>query len=127
MFGMMIIGATIYAIEIPNYFDWIERRVKSTEGWIPLFKRTLLALLYFNPLWISRHLLFINILSNYLHNIKINLLYIGLTSFVVNIPISFIANYYIQNKIKLKNRFLASAVFSALMAVYYALSEILFK
>jgi len=48
-------------------------------------------------------------------------------SFVANIPISFVANYLIQNKFKLPWRFMASAIFSALMAIYYAMSETIFK
>jgi hypothetical protein len=38
-----------------------------------------------------------------------------------------VANYVIQNKISLQWRFLASAIFSGLMAVYYALSELFFS
>lgn len=88
--------------------------------------RTGLAILYFNPLWIARHLLFIQIFSGNWGGISFNLLKLGLYSFLVNIPIAFMANYVIQNRISLKWRFLASAVFSSLMAVYYALSKVLF-
>jgi hypothetical protein len=48
-------------------------------------------------------------------------------SFVVNIPISFVANYIIQNRFKLKWRFLGSALFYALTAIYYAMNETLFS
>ena len=85
------------------------------------------VLLYFNPLWIFRHLVIIKIFSLQSEFSFKNLLIISSFSFLVNIPISFFGNFIIQNKIKLNHRFLASAIFSALMAVYYALSETLFS
>jgi len=54
------------------------------------------------------------------------LLEIAFWSFLANIPISFVANYIIQNRFKIKWRFLGSAVFSAVMAIYYALSASIF-
>ena len=127
LLGMMIIGATIYALEIPNYFRWIDRRVPPQKGYENTLKRTALAILYFNPLWIARHLLFIKIITGTWDGISWHLLYLGLMSFLVNIPISLVANFFIQNKIKLSWRFVASAIFSALMAIYYALAELLFS
>ena len=59
--GMIIIGATIYAFEIPNYFKWIDRKTIDKKGVNLLMSKTLLAILYFNPLWIARHLLFIKL------------------------------------------------------------------
>ncbi|MCK5821121.1 MAG: hypothetical protein KAH17_04515, partial [Bacteroidales bacterium] len=56
-----------------------------------------------------------------------DLVRIGSLSFLVNIPISIVANYIIQNIIHLKWRFFSSAAFSALMAIYYALSIVIFK
>ncbi len=126
LFGMMLIGGTVYAFEIPNYFRWIDSRTGSLKGIHASLFRTGLAVLYFNPLWIARHLLFIQVFSGNWGSISFNLLKLGLYSFLVNIPIAFMANYAIQNRISLKWRFLASAVFSSLMAVYYALSKVLF-
>ena len=123
----MLIGATFYAFEIPNYFAWIDKKTISIFGIKKTLAKTGLAILYFNPLWIFRHLLFIKLFTDKFEEINQNLLQIAILSFVVNIPISFIANYLIQNKIKLNWRFLASAIFSALMAIYYALSETIFK
>lgn len=91
------------------------------------FTKTGLAIAYFNPLWIWRHLLFIKIFSGNFEQIDLDLLFIASLSFLVNIPISFIANYIIQNKVHLRWRFLSSAIFSAIMAIYYALSETLFN
>lgn len=124
MFGMMLVASTIYAFEIPNYFNWIDS--KATGTYIAL-KRTALALAYFNPLWIARHLLLIKIFSGAWHDINWHLLQIASMSFLFNIPLSLLANFIIQNKINLKWRFVASAVFSALMAIYYAVSAVLFR
>ena len=124
--GMMVVGATIYALEIPNYFAWIDRKTAHLTGWKLTINKTLLAILYFNPLWIARHLFFIKLVSGNYSSISWNLIHIAWLSFLVNIPISAVANYIIQNKIKLQWRFLASAIFSGLMAIYYALGEVLF-
>jgi len=125
--GMMCIGATLYAFEIPNYFKWIDSKTNHYAGTKLWLSKTILAILYFNPLWIIRHLFFIKLFSVCYAQIEIDIFRIGLYSFIVNIPISFIANFIIQNKIKLSYRFMSSAIFSALMAIYYALSLVLFK
>lgn len=124
--GIMLIGSTLYAFEIPNYFNWIQSKTKTKVGHIKSIQKTLLALLYFNPLWIFRHLLFIKIFSFEFGFSITTLFTVSFFSFIVNIPISIFGNFIIQNKIKLNNRFLASAIFSALMAIYYALSETIF-
>lgn len=127
LLGMILIGATLYAFEIPNYFAWIERKTSLLIGFKKTLVKTGLAILYFNPLWIARHLLFIKLFSGNFDQIDMNLLKVASLSFIVNIPISFVANYLIQNKVHLDWRFLASAIFSALMAIYYAMSEVLFN
>ncbi len=127
LIGMIVLGATLYALEIPNYFAWIEVKTKDISGIKKTLTKTGLAILYFNPLWIARHLLFIKLFSGNFNQIDLNLLKIAWFSFLVNIPISFVANYLIQNKVILNWRFLASAIFSALMAIYYALSEVIFS
>jgi hypothetical protein len=123
---MILVGATFYAFEIPNYFDWIVKKTERQKGIKATLTKTGLAMLYFNPLWIARHLLFIKLFSGEFESVGWNLLEIAFWSFLANILISFIANYVIQNQFKLKWRFLASAIFSALMAIYYALSETFF-
>ncbi|MBT3242233.1 MAG: hypothetical protein HN352_03720 [Bacteroidetes bacterium] len=127
LLGMVMIGATFYAFEIPNYFAWIDKKTQSFTGWKLQLYKTSLAILYFNPLWISRHLLFIILLTGQSAELSWDLIRIGALSFLVNIPLSIIANYIIQNVIRLKWRFFSSAIFSALMAIYYALSVVLFK
>ena len=123
---MMLVGTTVYAFEIPNYFDWIVKKTENLQGLKATLTKTGLAMLYFNPLWIARHLLFIKLFSGQFETIGWTLLEIAFWSFLANILISFVANYIIQNRIKLKWRFLASAIFSAIMAIYYALSETFF-
>lgn len=127
LLGIMLVGATIYAFEIPNYFAWIERRTISLNGIGKTLAKTGLAIAYFNPIWIFRHLAFIKLFSGNYAQINGNLMRIAFWSFLANIPISLLANYMIQNKVKLDWRFIASAIFSAIMAIYYASSETIFK
>ena len=127
LLGIMFIGATVYAFEIPNYFDWIVKKTERLKGFKATLTKTGLAILYFNPLWIARHLLFIKLFSGKFQVIGWNLLIIAFWSFLANILISFVANYIIQNRFKKKWRFLGSAIFSACMAIYYALSETFFS
>jgi hypothetical protein len=126
LLGIILIGATLYAFEIPNYFKWIDKKTNSLTRLKLTITKTTLAIIYFNPLWIARHLFFIKLFSGNLNAINMHLLEIAAWSFLANIPISIAANYIIQNKIHLNWRFLASAIFSALMAIYYALSETIF-
>lgn len=127
MIGMIIIGAAIYSFEIPNYFAWIDKTAPRSASFSGGLKRTLLAILYFNPLWITRHVFFIALFSLNNSLMGWDLFRIGLISFTANLPVSFTANFFIQNKIQYGRRFTASAVFSAVMAVYYSLSGVIFK
>ena len=126
LLGMVLVGATVYAFEIPNYFAWIEKRTAKIAGYKLTLAKTGLAIAYFNPIWIFRHLVFIKLFTSNLHQVDVSLFKIALWSFLMNIPISFVAYYLIQNKVYLDWRFLASAIFSALMAIYYAMSETIF-
>lgn len=124
-FGIMLIGATIYTFEIPNYFRWIELRCAKYQGYKQQLKKTMYAVIYFNPLWIARHLLIIDLLT--FGSSSFSVLVIAFKSFMVNIPIAIIVNFAIQNKVKLNNRYIASALFSGVMAIYYALSRTIFS
>ena len=123
--GMLFIGGTLYAIEIPAYFGWIDRQFSRNDKGYAL-KRALCAQAFFNPVWIARHLALIELFSGRLSAINWSLLAIGLESFLVALPIALLINYGIQNMIPLNWRFFASSLFTAGMAVYYALSEVLF-
>ena len=124
-FGIMMVGATIYSFEIPNYFKWIELRCAKYHGYKQQLRKTLYAVIYFNPLWIARHLLIIDLLTFGASSVSV--LIIAFKSFMVNIPIAIIVNFAIQNKVELKHRYIASALFSGVMAIYYALSKTLFN
>ncbi len=125
--GMALIGASIYAFEIPNYFRWIERFVTTQNKFKRQAAKTFWSLAFFNPIWIARHLFFIYLFTGMYDTINLSIFRIALSSFLMGIPISITGNYIIQNLISLKYRFLASAIFSGLMAVYYALSAVWFK
>ncbi len=118
--GMMLLGGTVYAFEVPNYFIWIDQKVKHLKHKKTI--KTVLALCYFNPIWIARHIFFIQLFSH--EKIGWFILNIGFKSFIGALPISIFGNFIIQNLIPIKFRFLASAVFSGLLAIYYALSAV---
>ena len=124
---MMFIGATFYAFEIPNYFKWIDLKLGKEPTLKNALLRTTLSVAYFSPLWVFRHLIFIKLVSGKMDEISWDLLRIAAVSFLVNLPVSFSANYLIQNKVSPNRRFLVSAFFSAVMAVYFALAATLFK
>ncbi len=125
LIGMMLLGGSLYAIEIPWYFAWIELRFNK-QGIGNSIKRAIAAQAFFNPLWIARHLAFIQFFSGQFAAIQWSLIGIGVDSFVHIVPFALFVNYAIQNFIPYHWRFLANAVFSALMAIYYALSEVWF-
>ena len=126
MLGMMLLGGTLYALEIPSYFAWIARKTASVLGWRGQVLRAVLAWGYFNPLWIARHLAFTKVFSGAWSEISSALLPIAFHSFLWSIPISFAGNFVIQNFVPERHRFLASAVFSGFNAIYYALSAVWF-
>jgi len=130
LLGMSAVGALLYSAEIPNYFRWVEK-VTSRKVQHSVY-RTLLAMLYFNPLWVARHLLFIKFFSEgggFIQEEAFAALYevfvIALNSFLIAIPITVTVNMLIQNGLVLKYRFIASALFSCAMAVYYPLMSLL--
>ena len=124
--GIFAVGSTLYAFEIKTYFRWIDKKVNVFGGLKRIWIKTCLALLYFNPLWIARHLCIVFLVSGKGDQITVSLLQTALTAFLVNIPFSIIANYLIQNKTALEYRFWASALFSGVMAIYYSMSSVWF-
>jgi hypothetical protein len=131
--GISFVGVFIYRVEILFYFEWLKNHYPSSfsSPWYGKnsfisWKKTLLAVLYFNPLWIARHLVFIKLFSGQFQQINTELLVISFWAFAANLPFSLPANFFIQNKFSIKWRFAGSAVFSAIMTIYYALSEVIF-
>lgn len=126
--GMMLVGGTIYAWEIPTYFRWIDHRTENMKNQLYYaFTRIFLALMFFNPLWIFRHLVFIAVLNGNFNSINLALFNVAYLSWLVNIPISIIANAIIQLAIPFKWRFFGNAIFSGMMVIYYAMSGIWFN
>jgi hypothetical protein len=125
MLGMLLLGASLYAIEIPAYFRWLNSYFNQS-GYLNALKRMFMAAAFFNPLWIARHLVFIYLFSGQWQSISLHLLYIATTSFFYCLPVALPVNFIIQNNIKLSWRFIASSVFSGFMAIYFSMSEALF-
>ncbi len=126
MLGMMLLGGTLYALEIPAYFAWISRKTAQIQGLRGQFARAMLAWLYFNPLWIARHLAFGRVFAGAWAGLSWGLLATAGNSFLWSFPISLAGNFIIQNFVPVPHRFLASGIFSGLNAVYYALSAVWF-
>ncbi len=120
LLGIVAVGATLYAWEVPVAFRWIARVVHGKP--YRAMRSVLLAMAYFNPLWIARHLAIILLLSGQGATIGAGLLLTAGKAFLGNLPLPLAANYVIHNKVPSHHRFLASSCFSALMVVYYALS-----
>ena len=124
--GMFVIGATVYAFEIPNFFTWIEKiTAEKYTGLKRKIIKTLAVVAFFNPLWIFRHSVFILLLLGTYNLINSTLLQASVVAFLYNIPFSFGGNYLIQNKVPLRWRFIVNAIFSALITTYYSLSPML--
>lgn len=124
LLGMALVGGLLYSTEVPAYFRWLDARVPVRPDGSQLRKtsRAALTLLYFNPLWIARHYVFLGVFGGTAETLSLALLPVAGRSFLLNAPVSLAANYYIQNRITTGRRFMASAVFSGVMAVSYALS-----
>lgn len=123
--GVFTLGASLYAAEISAYFGWLDRRFGG-PGLGNALKKAALAQAFFNPVWIARHLAFLKLCSARWADIDWRLLSLGMESFLHILPIGLLVNFLIQNSVPLHWRFLASASYSALTAVYLALSEVLF-
>lgn len=125
---LAIVGCFLYSWEIWTWFSYIDKKFKN-----PFFK-TCLAVSYFNPIWIARHFLFIELTihpqlflnAHDFGHMLLRLIEAAVKSFVGAILVSLPVNYYIQNKAPLESRFLLSATFSALMGIYYAMSKVWF-
>ena len=146
-----LVGSLLYRFEIPRWFKVLEsikvdgRKAEKSplrylfreaaDGRFVLnwLGRTGFAMLYFNPLWIARHVFFIYLST---HNFQVSMplgeavphfLMLGLKAFLANLPISIVGNYIIQQKIKPEYRFAGSATLSGIFAISYAIEYWLFK
>lgn len=119
-------GGIVYAFEIPNYLNWLNKKFDD-GGFVIKSLVAVLFTLYFNPLWIARHLLVLNFFQGNFAQINWELLRIGWESFVYSFFFTLPVNYIITNKVPVKWKFSVTAIFSSSMAIYYALSEVFFK
>jgi len=124
--GILFLGGLVYAFEIPNYLKWLSRKFYKDDVYTKIFS-TVLFTLYFNPLWIARHLLVLNLFKGNFNQINWDLLKVGLDSFIYSFFFTLPINYLIINKVPVKWKFGITAVFSSSMAIFYALSEVIFK
>ena len=125
MVGMSLIGASIYAIEIPSFFAWIQGKSQSMSAVKGNWYKTFMTVAYFNPLWIARHMCFIYLLNQ--QTITWGVMGAAWQSFLYGMPVSIVANYLIQNHTPMQHRFLVSSLFSGCMAIFYAVSAVIFK
>jgi hypothetical protein len=125
MLSVLLLGASLYAIEIPAYFRWLNRRFNKS-GYANSLKRMFMVIAFFNPLWIARHIVFLKIFSGHWDSISVTILSIASLSFLYCLPVSLVINFLIQNTIPLSWRFIASSVYSAFLAIYFSMSEVLF-
>lgn len=119
--GMSCVGALWYGLEIPHYFRWLDQRSARPFIIPDAVLRPLLATLYFNPLWVARHLMLIMLFSGDGENISWDIFDTAVQLFLNAMPLALVANVVIQNVVPLSQRFLASALFSCFMAVFYPL------
>lgn len=125
MLGMLVLGGSLYAWEIPAYFQHLQHRFNK-QGYASAFKRTIAAALFFNPLWIARHLVFIKIFAGEWRMVSVDVIGLATQSFIYCFPVSLLANYMILNVVASRWRFLYSSIYSALTVIYYALSQVIF-
>lgn len=127
LLGLAAVGGIIYAVETPMFFNWLENYSKKFSDKKSKAIKTILTTLFFNPLWIARHFVFIHLFSGNFNHINSDLFHIAWLAFISPLAVTLLANYLIQNKVNLAWRFTVSAIFSALMVIYFALSEAIFS
>ncbi len=148
--GIGFIGGTVYALEVPLWFRLIEGTCCQASDKIracKMFKepnqdnvcyldykgRTLMAMSYFNPLWIARHMFFLSLLNAISAGLVFAspfrvfwyLIPVAAKSFLFCIPVTVIGNYIVQNRISMRFRLIASAILSAICVFWYALSQVI--
>ncbi len=141
--SLTFLALAFYQWEIPRWFKMLDNFVVlkdkkinslvasfvlSDSGQLNWLGRTIGAIIYFNPLWIARHMFFIS-LGNVgysglvdFNELLLSSLMLGGKSFLINLPISFIGNFIVQVKLKLEHRFLGSVILTNIMAICYAIA-----
>lgn len=145
LIALSLAGGTIYQFEVPRWFRWLDQRTFSATQleqwpflqWITLpheqhyrlnwIGRTLGAMSYFSPIWITRHMLILKIATTPWADLVwpavIGSLFLAsCKSFLVNLPFSILGNYIIQARLPLKYRFLGSIIMTGLFSIAFALA-----
>lgn len=143
--ALSVTGGVLYQFEVPRWFRWLDQRRFSpaqVARW-PLLQwltqpaedhyslnwrgRTLGAMSYFSPLWITRHMLVLKLATTPwadIHGIStLGVLFLAACkSFLINLPFSLLGNYLIQTQLPLKYRFLGSITMTGLFSIAFALA-----
>jgi hypothetical protein len=148
--GVGFIGGSVYALEVPLWFRLIEGtfchasdKIRACQMftepnnenicYLDYKGRTLMAMSYFNPIWITRHMFFLSLLNaisfgtlfSSPFRVFLHLIPVASKSFLISIPITVIGNYIVQNRISMRFRLIASAILSAICVFWFALSKVL--
>jgi len=142
--AIALAGGIIYRREIPAWFAFLVRfKVSpSTARRFPFMRlilkddadglklnwlgRTLGATIYFNPLWMARHMMIIMLAThswvtfNWAQALA-DALVLGVKAYVCNLPMTLVGNYIIQERLPFKYRLAGSSLLSALVSIVYAL------
>lgn len=139
--GVMVAGLIFYQFEVPNWFKFLDhlsfndqsrwlvtaitRPVERNKRKLNWIGKTLGAMLYFNPLWIARHVFIISFATTpFVEFDFVNVLFqsleIGLKSFFTNLPISIVGNFVVQQCLPLHLRFFGSSVLTMVFNIKYA-------
>lgn len=143
LLALSLMGGLVYRLEVTAWFRLLDTATFSPASAKHNLARLLLradgaafrlnwlgrtagAWLYFNPLWIARHVFVIAIATTAWSQVQLTTMLaaavaVGAKSFVANLPLSLAGNYLIQERLPLRWRFLGSVVMSAVMAIAYAL------
>ncbi len=122
--GMALVGGTVYAFEVPNVFHWIHHMSRNHGRVSAVAIRTCLAIAYFSPIWVARHFLFIKIFGGMWDEISWMLLWRAAQSFGASVPVLIVGNAVVQGALPIRHRFVGASIFSGLLALYYAISEV---
>lgn len=141
-----LVGRYVYAIETPKWFGFLatwKRALKPTgiakffwekqkDGfYFSWLSKTLGSTFWFNPLWIARHMLVLelaNIITGTSSFFKFlpQALHLGSISFVMQFPVAIVVNYIIICRLDAKSRFIWASIFSGTLSIYYAVVRVYF-
>ncbi len=141
-----LLGRYVYAIETPKWFGFLASWKSKTKpnklvsifwckadsdyqfNWLG---KTIGATLWFNPIWIARHMLVLelaNIVTGKTSLIAFlpQAVSLGSISFVMQFPVAIVVNYIIICRLSERSRFIWASIFSGLLAIYYAIGRVYF-